>query len=175
MKKRCNYTSEIRDELIILDIVGEIGPEQSAVFKEHLAYCEVCQKRFTELLGFTRAIKNCSQKESLTTAEIVQLNEAIILNKSSPERSNRTPLSFCSGQHVFHFFTKSLAAALCIAILIFSGWHLYNKSLFPSGTAKISQTYDDEADIIANLDMLEELDVLEKLVKVLDEPSGHRS
>lgn len=179
--KRCSYTPKERDELIILDVTGEIAPHTASDFRRHLAGCDICQKRFDELSNFAKAIAYYAHPEPLTNSEIARLNHAIMSRKTSALKSKSlfSRLAFLQlpsfGYNFSRAFLKPVALAFCFLILIFSGWHLYHKPALSLHTAKINQMTGDEADIIANLDMLEDLDALEKLVKVLDESAENRS
>lgn len=179
--KRCSYTTKKRDELIILDVAGEIAPHEASDFRRHLAGCDICQKRFDELSNFATAIAHCAHPEPLTNSEIARLNHAIMSRKTPVPKSKSLYSLFSllglpsSGFNLYRAFLKPVALAFCFLILIFSGWHLYHKPALSLHPAKINQMAGDEADIIANLDMLEDLDALEKLVKVLDESAENRS
>ncbi|MEJ5300895.1 MAG: zf-HC2 domain-containing protein [Thermodesulforhabdaceae bacterium] len=156
--KSCIYTPDKRDELITLALMGELSPESESFFRNHITSCEVCMERVTKLSEFYRKLKTFSEPEPLNIWEIARLTRAI-----------RKP----KHKSVFTSLLKPVAVGLCVMIITVGGWwKLRDHSLSFLTTANIQQEENispEDLNVIAHIDMLEELDSIEKLTKVLDE------
>jgi len=162
--KECIYTSEKRDELIIMPRIGELPSEAKASLLKHIESCEACRERFAQIARFDKELKTLAEPEPLTIWEIARITNAIHRSKQSSIFSKA--------------ILKPLAVGLCAIIITFAGWwkfHQHSTSPLQITSVQEEVISQDDLNVIAHLDMLEELDDIEKLTKILDEPSRSQS
>jgi len=158
--KECIYTPEKRDELIILALTGELPSEARASLLKHIESCEACRERFAKISRFDKELKSLAEPEPLSLWEITKITNAIYRSKQ---------LSIFPKT-----ILKLLAVGLCAVMLTFAGWwkiHQYTKPPLQITTIQGEAISQEDLNVITHLDMLEELDDIEKLAKILDEPS----
>lgn len=169
--KKCTYTPEKINELISLAIAGEGSPKEDSLFDQHLRNCEVCREKLYRIKHIFSELTEMAKPNPLTPREIARLHGTVFTTPRQHKKTTVFPLL----QSSVTALVKPLAIAICAVFVIFAGWKIYHKPMLH--TAKIQQENlsEEEMDIISNLDMLKDLEAIEKLVKVLDEVPGSRS
>jgi len=158
--KECIYTSEKRDELIMLALVGELPSEAIASLLKHIESCEACRERFAQISQFDKELKSLAEPEPLSLWEIARITNAI----HRPKQLSIFP----------KVILKPLALGLCAIAFTFAGWwkiHQHTKPPLQITSTQEEAISQEDLNVIAHIDMLEELDDIEKLTKILDEPS----
>jgi anti-sigma factor RsiW len=156
-------------ETLFLDIHGELSPEQQGVWNRHLAACAPCREERQRMANLMDQVKKAVPSPTLRPGEAkriwAHLREAQDHGENAWWRRKGA---------MRKLVPAALAAAL---VLVFVGGlkvHEF-RSLLPFGPKvkvvadqdKPNQTVDLE--IIENLELLEEMDSLQKLVQVVDQ------
>jgi predicted anti-sigma-YlaC factor YlaD len=74
--KECIYTSEKRDELIMLALIGELPSEAIASLLKHIESCEACRERFAQISQFDKELKSLAEPEPLSLWEIARITNS---------------------------------------------------------------------------------------------------
>ncbi|MCX7822246.1 MAG: hypothetical protein N2260_02230 [Syntrophobacterales bacterium] len=162
--KQCSYTAQKRDELIIRIITEEISQEERDSFYDHLTHCEACRDRFEKTKELTNKLIGISRPSPLTPIEMALLNRLI---KESPSLHRKfLPINI---------LLKTTMAIAFTLVLIFTGWEIQRK--LPLNNPNINKEIfsKEDMDLIDNLEMLKELETIEKLVKTLNKNSENHS
>jgi hypothetical protein len=162
-----NICPERKDKLI-LDVYGEMDARQRTDWEKHLAACEACRLEKEKLLELLQASKQSSALADLSPEETQALSDSIVRKLRNEKPDHWWEWVFMANRRL----TPSMAAA-CILIL-FLGWFGLNNFNSSDKVSNTSQIVLDEKimvtdeELLENLDMLQEMEALEKLVKLLD-------
>ncbi|MBN2033363.1 MAG: hypothetical protein JW836_08820 [Deltaproteobacteria bacterium] len=153
-------------ETLLLDVYGELGARETADWNHHLEKCPGCREERRKMLRFLGRIKERTLVPELSPEKGSALSWAITRKLSS--QKSKLPwwarLVPFSGRAF-----AAVAAGCCVVVL--SGWlalkwfdaPFYGRS--PSDKIELSRK---EFEVISNLELLEELETLSKLVHVID-------
>ena len=158
-----------RYENILLDIYGELDSSQRSSLGEHLAECPSCREEHLKVLRLVEQIK------SGIPAPVLSEDKANALSSSIAHGllREKAPWTFSKGFLSPSRLVPSLAAA-CV-VVVFVGWfslkmglHSPSQERYVRNALQEQQVNPNDMEVISNLDLLEELDVLKKLVTVVD-------
>ena len=157
-------------ETLWLDVHGELKAGERREWEEHLQECDGCRKERTRLARLLDKTRDSLRPEDYSPEESARLSEAI-LRKTARDRGRWwrifDPLLPGGPKPAYAL------VAVCLAVLAF-GWFRWEpgRNQAPlrtaSGTGKENVSQVGEAEMLQNLGLLEELEVIEKVVKLVD-------
>lgn len=168
--KICHY----HKESIMLDVYDELGSEARRRLENHLATCEACRRKHRHLENMIADLKTTMQPAPLPTDEVARL-AATVNSRLHKERSRKwwrpEITSYRPAQLI-----PALAAA-CIVIVISAVWvysSFFNTTEFqPTASIQEEQLMVNDLQIIKNLDLLKEMEAIQKLIRAVDkQPNG---
>ena len=157
-------------ELLYMDLLGELSPKQEREWKTHLEECPVCRRERVKIGHLFKIARDSSPPPRLEPGEAAKMR-ARITEALYPDKS----LSW------FSFFRRrwktiipATAAAVClfwISIVSLNTWWPRRHS--PSSQKKVSASTQDrnnieDPELIKDMELLEQIDTLRMLVKVVD-------
>ena len=159
-------------ETLLLGIYGELDSESSARWQIHLDACRACREERFRMLGLVGSLREVMSPPPLSWGESEALTRAVRI-RLGRGRANR-------GHWGWQWLARpwrigpALATA-CLFAAIVSIWSLGAFDSFLSrertGAKDVMQEIrPEDAEIISNLDLLRQLDSVEKLVRTLDGP-----
>lgn len=168
-------TCSDRNELLLLDVHGELDAVARSELDEHLNICPECRqekKRLNAVLGLVRENMVSSP---LTMAESAAIVKGVQRNLTSPHPIRRWREFF----HSKRVLWVPAAATACLLVLLttFIGFKRLNH-LERSVSQKLDiseQLPENEIEIIQNLDLLKNLDTLEKISQVVNDSTDRNS
>jgi len=161
-----------RQETLWLDVHGELDPADGPAWRTHLDQCPGCREERERLVRTLRLARETMPAPELKP-ERARAIQSAVLRRLEEERSGPWWRRLAG----VGFPKPALAlAAACLAVVAV-GWLMTgeNRNPRPVQTAvetraggREDQTTPAEKEILANLEILEEMDVLQKVVKVVD-------
>lgn len=157
-------------ETLLLDVHGELPPNERPAWKRHLEVCEACRQERERLLYLLWRVK-----------------ETMPLPRISPERAHVLVDSIkrdVRGERKKSWWKKELwgfpnrlipaLAGVCLLIVAFGWFSLREYKPFSLFRAISSPHSEDQItagdlELVKNLELLEEMDVIQKLVHVVDD------
>ncbi|UCG11391.1 MAG: hypothetical protein JSU72_12675 [Deltaproteobacteria bacterium] len=157
-------------ETLLLDVYGELAADDRPAWEKHLETCDTCRlerRRLTQLLRLTR---EAIPSPDLSPEEAKALQSAISrrLRKETGKAQWRTRFLGITARPI----PALVAASLLVVIL---GWFGLRQFQAPPPLRTASsldleeEMIAQDRDIIENLELLEQMDVLEKVVHVVDQ------
>ena len=156
-----------RRDALLLDIHGELPVDEQPAWQMHLDTCPGCRQERQELVWLLKAAKEAMPLPALSPERANALRESIMMGW----RARRAPvwwrgLSFGMSLRP----VPALVAAGFLVVVL--GWFglqgLRSTSHTVPGPKAPEQVMVSEAEVIENLDLLEHLDDIERLVRVVD-------
>lgn len=156
-------------ETLFLDIHGELSPQEQVVWREHLAACAPCREERQHMADLLVQTKEAFPSPTLRPEEAKR-----IWGHLRDAQDHRENAWWRRKGTMRKLVPAALAAAL---VLIFAGGLKVRefRSLLPFGPeVKVAADTDEpnqavDLEIIENLELLEEMDSLQKLVQVVDQ------
>lgn len=157
-------------ERVWMDIHGELESEFHSDLEKHMETCTECSHEHEDLKLFVKKVKSAVPSPVLSTEEKRTMSRAIMqeLRKEQEMPAWRKWIQYPSGIRI-----PALVTA-CLVLIIF-GWFgtQEHKADGPVKTASNLNLEDQliikDFNVINNLELLEEMDALEKLVNVVDQ------
>ena len=157
-----------RQETLWLDVHGELDPELRGEWGQHLEDCPACRQERKQLRRSLMQIKGEMAPPALSEAAEQQLL-ASIREKMHPPTRRWTPSGWLRNPSWRLAPGLAAAAVLVMALGWFGMQTWFHPGMGPpNGTSGVDIAAED-LEVIRNLDLLRELDALEKLVEVVDE------
>jgi hypothetical protein len=156
-------------ETLWLDVYGELKPDERSAWQQHLESCSACREERQRLLGLIERLKEEMTPPELSPEKANALSWSIkraLRNQKAGSRSRLRTWGMPSR------LIPALAAA-CFMIIVL-GWFGIDKFQGPFKTRNLSglnsqeQMIVKDLEIIKNLEFLEEMDTVQKLVRVVD-------
>jgi len=157
-------TCEKYDQMLWLDVYGELPQEKNAELKHHINACPVCREKAEELHGLIMAVRETAPLPGLSGWESQNLTRTVM----------RSLKKETEGWHGFPaFFRTSFVPSVLTAclLLFFGGWFGIQQwqgrpaDMLKAEEMQIIKNYE----MISNLDLLEDMDDVEKVVKTVDQ------
>jgi predicted anti-sigma-YlaC factor YlaD len=156
-------------ETLWLDVYGELDPNERPNWERHLEECEACREERKQLLGMIQTVKEAVPSPALSP-EKAQAIASSIKRKMSNERED-----VWQRKRLFGTANRLIPALATICLLIVAlSWFSLQELKKPPAVQMISdlaleeQIISEDLDVIRNLELLQEMETLEKLVKFLD-------
>jgi hypothetical protein len=153
MKSGCSHHSDT----LMLDVLGEpMDLRLSRDWEHHLASCEACRREREQLVHVLGCVRRVGEPPALSARGADALANAVgwrlrnerLKAHAAPRR--RLPL------------WRSLAAACALLVVVVFGYRA-QEQFFPESVADLQ-----DIEVIKHLDLLREMDTIEKLVEVVD-------
>ena len=160
-----------RDEVLLLDVYGELGQEEKAEWKRHLEHCAGCREERQKMVRFLGRIKKEMPPPALSHEKAGALSRAIKRRLGERETESRWWERMVPAPPRT---LAALAAACCVVVL--SGWLALKWFEVPAPhpdsqtEARIS---GKDIEVIKNMELLEDLETLRKLVQVVDDAGAN--
>ncbi len=164
-------------ETLWLDVYKELDPDERLNWERHLEECKACQEERKQLLGMIQTVKEAVPSPELSPEKARAISRSI-KRETGNERGDmwwKKSLFSTPGRLIPTFATT------CLLITALSWFSLkeFKKpasvQMASSGPVLTDQIISEDLDVIKNLDLLQEMEVLEKLVKCLDKKGNHPS
>jgi hypothetical protein len=156
-----------RRETLLLDIHGELPASEQAAWQRHLDVCPGCCQERQELVWLIESAKEAMPPPALSPEHAKAFRESLTMGW----RASRVPVWWRG-----LFFGMSLrpvpalvAAGFLLVVLAWFGLHgLRSTSHTLRGSEGPKQVVVSDAEVIENLDLLEHIDEIERVVRVVD-------
>jgi hypothetical protein len=157
-------------EMLLLDVYGELNPEERRAWENHLNACEHCRKEKEQLVRLLQTIKTTLPAPTLSPDKIAGQVRAI-------QRKLRAEADLPWWKKLRFPLPQRLIPALttaCLLLIIVSWFGLKEFKKFgmlstSSQTTSEEQINRNDLEVVKNLEFLKEMGDVEKLVKHLDE------
>jgi anti-sigma factor RsiW len=151
-------------ETLLSELYGELDPKDRQAWEEHLAGCAVCREERERMRCLMERVK---EELSLTG---LSRDKSSALSRSIQRRLRAEGVGLPWWRRFIETprrFVPAAAAAMLLAVAVtwFSQGNLIN-GVHPDTENKMAVT---DGEVIRHLELLEEMDTLQKLVQVLDE------
>jgi anti-sigma factor RsiW len=156
-----------RRETLLLEIHGELSASEQPAWQKHLESCSACRRERQELMGLLKAVTDAMPLPTVSPESARTLRDSVTTDWTA----NRA-----RGWRGGLFFGMSLrpvpalvAAGLVLAVLGWFGFQgLRSTSYHLRGPETHKQVVVSDAEVIENLDFLEQMKEIEQVVKVVD-------
>jgi hypothetical protein len=165
--KACRH----QKETIMLDVYGELGAEARGRLENHLATCEACRQEHRHLENLIANLNSTMAPAQLAPEEVTRLAATVgaMLKKERERKWWQPNLALYGPKQLI----PAMAAA-CVIIVISAIWiysNVFNINEFqPTASLQEKQLLVNDLEIIENLDLLKEMEAIQKLVKAVDKP-----
>jgi len=158
-----------QNEILMLDVLGELhDPQLRRSWEGHLKACEGCRRERSRTLGLLGKVKQAGMPPELPARQADAMAKAIgwrLRNERlAPQRE--------TGRR---FRLVPVLATACAIIVVALGGYRLQQHLSDSGNEmgiSADLMLPDDLDIIKHLDLLRDMDTLEKLMHVVDIPDN---
>lgn len=164
-------------EIIWMDLYDELKPNLRSRFQRHLETCPACHRERNRMGRLMDAAREAAPAGELSPAAAETMTRSITktLRRDRERPSLLSWLAIGRGNP----FLGPAAAGLALLLLVWFGVQAEFGGPPDSSTARLSpveQTLlQEDYEVIRNLDLLEEMDTVEKLVQVVDKREYGRS
>lgn len=159
-------TCQTYEENLLLDVYGELGFQERAAWERHLEECPGCLEERRKMLRFLGRVKESALTPVLSREEAEALSRAV-----QSRLSSRGAVSTW-WERMFPFPARAVTAVATVCcVVVLSGWLALRWFESPSrgpGNAGEIHLSQKDLEVIRNLELLEELETLRKLVHVVD-------
>jgi hypothetical protein len=150
-----------RNETLLLDVLGELGdPRMRRDWEEHLAGCDGCRRERAAMLSLLGKVKQAGMPPELSAEQADAMAKAV----GWKLRNERIQPPRQTGRR-FRFLPV-FASACAVIVVLFAGYLLQDRL---SGRDNDVATSAD-LEVIKHLDLLKDMDTIEKLIQVVDIP-----
>ena len=158
-------------ETLLLDVYGELNPHERPEWEKHLEQCEPCRSERERLLNMLGTVKAAMPSPDMASDKAEGLPSSIrrVWREGLEKKPDRKPFW---GSPVR--FAPALAAA-CLVIAL-AGWFSFKEfrhaDVIQQGSKVVmeEQLASEDLEVVKNIELLEEMEDVEKLVELLDRP-----
>lgn len=156
-------------ETLMLDVLNELtDPQVRRDWEGHLASCSGCRTEKGRMLHLLWQIRESGSPPELSDAEAQRMAGAV--SREFRNRSGRV-----SGSGWSFRLVPALAAACVLVITVMAGYWL-QESYFGAGRvgdlASEPRLDPPDLDVVKHLDLLRDMDTIEKLIQIVDIPDN---
>jgi hypothetical protein len=160
---------EDQKSTIMLYVYDELNAQERQRLEQHLEICEGCRKEKLHMLGMIRRIKTTMKPPKLSVTEAKEMTNTITwkLNRT-PNLKWWSPIFACRPSRVI----PALAAAIILIVIAsIIGYKTFtvDTQFSPTASIQAEQLSAQELEIIQNLDLLRDMEALQKLVQAVDQ------
>ena len=157
------------NETLMLDVLGELtDPRVRRDWEGHLASCSGCRAEKARMLHLLGQVRASGSPPELSDAEAQRMAGAVCREiRNRPNRVSRFGWSFR--------LIPAIAAACVLIITVMAGYW-FQDSFFGAGRvfelASEPQLAAPDLDVVKHLDLLRDMDTIEKLIQTVDIPDN---
>jgi anti-sigma factor RsiW len=156
-----------RRETLLLDVHGEFPASEQAAWQRHLDTCPGCRQERQKLVWLLRAAKQAMPSPALSPEHAWALRESVAMGWRAT-RDRVWWRGFFFGMSLRPIPALVGAAFLVVVLGWFGLQGLRNISNTLGGLEAPKKVMLSDAEVIENLDLLEHLDDIERIVQVVD-------
>jgi len=162
-------TCRNHNETLMLDVLDELtDPRVRRDWEGHLASCSGCRTEKARMLHLLGRVRASGSPPELSDAEAQRMAGAVSREiRNRPGRVSRFGWSFR--------IVPALAAACVLIITVMAGYWLQDSFFGGERVADLSSELQLEApdlDVVKHLDLLRDMDTIEKLIQIVDIPDN---
>jgi hypothetical protein len=159
-------------ETLMLDVLDELtDPRVRRDWEGHLASCSGCRTEKTRLLNLLGRVRASGSPPELSEAEAQRMTAAV-------SRKIRNRPGRVSGSGRSFRLLPALAAACVLFITVMAGYWWQEAFFGAERIADLSsepQLEPPDLDVVKNLDLLRDMDTIEKLIQIVDIPGNSQT
>lgn len=160
-----------QNEILMLDALGELNdPRQRRDWEDHLETCGGCRRERARLLTLLGRVKHAGMPPELS----VEQADAMAKTVGWRLRNERIAARRETGRRFRLRLVPALAAACALVVVVLGGYRL--QQYLGGGGNETEMTAElmppEDLEIIKNLDLLKDMDTIEKLLHVVDVPDN---
>ncbi|RJR54407.1 MAG: hypothetical protein C4576_00700 [Desulfobacteraceae bacterium] len=162
-------------EILFMDVYGELDSITRSRWEAHLSECATCRQEYTRMLRLAGKVKEVMTPPPLTEADSRSIIRAVRTEMIQGEERRSKPGWLSRSWRL----SPALATA-CVFAAIISIWSLGSFDSHLKKDKSVGKEHSqgvrvEDLEIIKNLDLLKQMDSVEKLVHALDEPEDDPS
>lgn len=159
-------------EILFLDVYGELDSESRSEWESHLSACAVCKEEHFRMLRLVERMKEVMSPPPLAQKDSDRMVKAV---RGGVRQSDGRKIRGGWQWLIRPWRAGPAIATACVFAAIISIWSLGTFDSFfsrdrISGKDSLQGMRPEDAEIINHLDLLKQMDSVEKLVHTLDEP-----
>ncbi|MBW2063536.1 MAG: hypothetical protein JRJ03_01260 [Deltaproteobacteria bacterium] len=157
-------------EYLYLDVIGELAPEARGAWEAHLSSCGSCRHEREKMARLLDTLGRDARPPSLSRFEVNVLRQKVSARIGANQKAHWLPVALFGRLKL----VVPLAGAACLFVLSLFGfwsWWPGESNRVPSGNVarlEHGELGGSEKEIIENMDLLEHMDTIRVLVKVVD-------
>jgi anti-sigma factor RsiW len=156
-----------RHETLLLDVYGELASSERPAWDTHLEICAGCRSERRELVRLLEATRESMGTVALSPAKARSLRESIA-ERWRPARSTRWWQELLLGVRLRPVSALTAVGILLLAVGWF-GFREFHLQLLKDRRADTrGRIMVSDREVVENLDILEQMDDIERVVKVVD-------
>lgn len=157
------------NETLMLDVLDELtDPRVRRDWEGHLASCSGCRTEKARMRHLLGQVRVSGSPPELSDAEALRMTGAVSREiRNRPSRASRSGWSFR--------LVPALAAACLLIITVMAGYWLQGSFFGAGRVADLASEPQLEAldlDVVKHLDLLRDMDTIEKLIQIVDIPDN---
>ena len=156
---------------IMLDVYGDLDAEARAHLQQHLETCEGCRRERRHLLEVIGKTKTAMEPPQLSATEAKRMTNAVIWKLNHARHIKWWPPIF--GYRPSRVIPALAAASILIVIASIIGYNTFtaDHQYHSSASLQAEQLSPQDLEIIQNLDLLRDMEAIQKLVQAVDPSS----
>ncbi len=158
-----------QNEVLMLDALGELNdPRMRRDWEDHLKACDGCRRDRARMLNLLGKVKQAGMPPELTA------EQADVMAKAVGWRLRNERLAPPREVGRRFRFVPVLATACAIVVAVVAGYHFQERLADPNNEMAMSTEFmpPEDLEIIKYLDLLKDMDTIEKLIHVVDIPDN---
>jgi anti-sigma factor RsiW len=160
MEKACrNYS-----ETLVLDVLGELNDSRMcSEWERHLKACGACRIERARTLQLLGRVREAGMPPELSAAQMDAMAGAVGWRLRNERRARPQETGWRLR------LVPALAAACALLVVVAFGYRFKDRWAGPEGGGEITAELPaEDLDIIKHLDLLKDMDTIEKLIHVVD-------
>lgn len=159
-------------EKLMLYAYGELEQRDRVALKEHLKGCEGCRQEQERLVRLLELIKETMPSPELSQVQSRRMTGSVV--RELKEKQEKT--WWRTWRMTRGYRAVSALAAACLIVFVISWFSIKTLKQSPPSQTMFAQGTEhslngEDIEVIENLEFLEQMDVLNKLVERVDESS----
>jgi hypothetical protein len=162
------------EEMVVLDAHGELDPGARTAWETHLRTCRACQDERLRLLGMLGRVQKNLRAPAVTEAQTQSLLRSVRKRLAGEKETSVGWRGFFAGRPLRLVPAMASLCVLVIAFFLFSlkGPEVPTRTQTESDSKPSGEIKAEDLEIIKNMDLLREMDWVQRLVQALDEPDS---
>jgi anti-sigma factor RsiW len=158
-----------QNEILMLDALGELNdPRMRSDWEDHLKACGACRRERARVLNLLGKVKHAGMPPELSAEQADAMAKTI-----SWKLRNERIKTFKETPRWFRF-RPMLAAACAVILVVMAGY--YFKERHSDSAKEMAMVTEfmppQDLEVIKHLDLLKDMDTIEKLIHVVDIPEN---